>query len=75
LSALTPAVNPSDAWARFEKFHRQIELAQAESLAHLDLEQAHADWSLEMQFDERAVQRDIDDELTRLKTAQRSAAQ
>jgi phage shock protein A len=45
LAALAIPTNPSDAWARFQRFHRQIELAQAQSLAELEL-LGGAAWSL-----------------------------
>ena len=67
LAALTTPANPADAWARFERFHRQIELSHAESLAYVELE-ANAECSLETQFDERATQRAIEEELARLKS-------
>ncbi len=73
LTALTIPADRSGAWARFERFGRQIELTSAQSLAQLELD-GHDQWSLETQFDDRANQRAIDVELARLKTEQKPPA-
>ena len=62
------------AWARFERFYEQVEFAEAEATALIELE-TDGDAALESQFDRRATERAIDDELVRLKASRRTADQ
>jgi phage shock protein A len=64
-SILTPS-GQGRALARFERFYQQVEFAQAEAAALVELE-TQGDGELESEFDRRAVEGAIDDELARLK--------
>ena len=68
-----PGGNAS-AIARFGRFYEQVEFAQAEAAALIELETG-GDMTLESQFDRRITDRAIDDELTVLKESRRSAVQ
>jgi phage shock protein A len=59
------------ALARFDRFYEQVEFAQAEAAALVELE-AHGDAALETEFDRRATEQTIDDELARLKASRHS---
>ncbi len=60
------------SWARFDRFYEQVEFAQAEAAALLELETC-GDSILESQFERRDTERAIDEELTRLKASQCAA--
>jgi phage shock protein A len=64
-SILTPS-GQGRALARFERFYEQVEFAQAEAAAFVELD-THGEGDLESEFDRRAVEGAIDDELARLK--------
>ncbi len=57
---------PGRALARFERFYQQVEFAQAEAAALVELE-THGEEDLESEFDRRAVEGAVEDELARLK--------
>jgi phage shock protein A len=72
-SSRSPATH-TKALARFERFYEQVELAQAEAVALLELE-TDADTLLESQFDRQETERAIDAELAQLKACHPSAPQ
>ena len=61
-----PGASHARAVARFERFVHQLEFAAAEAVALVELE-TRGEATLELQFDQQARERAIDDELARLK--------
>jgi phage shock protein A len=57
---------PVRAWTRFDRFYQQVEFAQAEATALLELE-THGELAIDAQLERRSV----DEELVRLKASRR----
>ncbi len=72
LGASRSPVGQARSLLRFDRFYEQAEFAHAEAAARIELE-TDGDAALETEFDRRATERTIDDELARLKASRHPA--
>ncbi len=72
LSTSAAPLGRARALARFDRFCQQVEFAEAEAAALVELE-THGDAELESMFDHRDIETAIDAELARLKESRQAA--
>jgi phage shock protein A len=72
LSSSLTSGGEARALARFERFYQHLEFAQAEAMALLELE-SHGESDLQSEFERRATEDAIEEELARLKASQDNA--